>query len=197
MIKLAMVRHGQTDYNYTGLVQGRINNPLNENGRNQALKLGEIILSENKIYDEILSSPLSRALETAYIISKTLNKDKPIEIIQHFVERDFGALDGQDVKIARAHVRNATSKIPGFEEDDVLVGRIAHAAYNLLHTHDGKSLLCVAHSHVLKALLVYSDPKQFNFADYYLTNGDVINLEIYPDKIKFISHIHHPNGAIK
>ena len=37
---LALVRHGETDQNKLGIVQGRIDNPLNELGQNQAKELG-------------------------------------------------------------------------------------------------------------------------------------------------------------
>jgi len=197
MIKLALVRHGQTDYNLNGLVQGRINIPLNQKGREQALELGQILAKENKHFDAILSSPLSRALETSYIVSKELNMNQPIEIIQHYTERDFSFLDGQDVKTSRALLREKKQLQNGFENDRELIIRVVKATFKLLNYHDNETLLCVAHSHVLKALMVYADPKQFDFADYYLTNGDIIYLEVDEKHIKFIDHISHPNGALK
>ncbi len=196
MIKLAMVRHGQTNYNLQGLVQGRINNPLNANGRQQAHELATHLKAENKDFDAILASPLSRALETAYIVKNELNIGGPIEIVQHFVERDFSFLDGQSVDISRALIREGKPISNGFENNEALINRIVRAAYELLKHHDGQELLCVAHSHVLKSLLVYADPKQFNFADYYLSNGDIIFFEIDEKSIRFIEHIHHPNGEL-
>ncbi len=196
MIKLAMVRHGQTNYNLQGLVQGRINNPLNENGRQQAYELAQHLKAQNKDFDAILASPLSRALETAYIVKNELNIAGPIEIVQHFVERDFAFLDGQSVDVSRALIREGKRIGNGFENNEELINRIVSAAFKLLKFHDGQELLCVAHSHVLKSLLVFADPNQFDFADYYLTNGDIIYLEIEPGKIRFIDHIHHPNGEL-
>lgn len=196
MIKLAMVRHGQTNDNFKRLVQGRIDNPLNAHGKKQALILAKNLIKENKTFDAILSSPLSRALETAYIVSKQLNYQEPIEIVQHFVERNFFHLDGMSVDDAMPLVRTKGYKYPGFEDDEKIIKRVINATYNLLKLHDGKSLLCVAHSHVLKSLLVYSDPKKFSFADYSLTNGDIIYFEVYEDKIIFKEHISHPEGAL-
>lgn len=197
MIKLAMVRHGQTNYNLNRLVQGRIDNPLNENGRQQAYILAEHLKEANQTFDVILSSPLSRALQTASILRQKLNEKQPIEIVQHFVERNFNALDGMSVDEVMPLVRTKGYTHPGYENDEMLVQRVVSAAFDLLKKHDGQTLLCVAHSHVLKALLVYSQPKKFSFANYFLTNGDIIYFEIYPNNIKFIKHTRHPQGDMK
>ncbi len=192
MIKLAMVRHGQTNYNYNGLVQGRINIPLNENGRKQALDLAHFLKSENHHFDAILSSPLSRALETAMVIKDYLEMKKPIEVIQHYVERDFGFLDGQTIDKGRDFVRKSYTQHHSFEVDQALIYRIKEQTYKLLETYDNLELICVAHSHVIKALLVYSDPKTYNFADYLLENGDILYFEVEPNRIKLIEHKKNP-----
>ncbi len=194
MIKLAMVRHGQTNFNLQRLVQGRIDNPLNKNGIEQAHLLADHLKEENKSFDAILSSPLTRALETAWIVAQTLNQREPIEIVQHFVERDFHDLDGKDVEYAWPLIRQKDYAHPGYETDVKLIERVVKAAFKLLEKHDGKELLCVAHSHVLKALLVYCNPNKFTFTNYKLTNGDVIYFEIDKNSIKFIEHIKHPKG---
>ncbi|MFA6800517.1 MAG: histidine phosphatase family protein [Acholeplasmataceae bacterium] len=191
MIKLAMVRHGQTNYNFNGLIQGRINIPLNETGKKQALDLAQFLKLENNHFDMVLSSPLSRALETAYIISNYLEIFQPILIIQKFVERDFGFLDGLSVTHGRDFVRSK-SQHPTFENDQQLIQRIVSHTFDLLKDHDGQTLLCVAHSHVIKALLIYSNPKDFTFADYILGNGDILYFEISKNQIKFIQHKENP-----
>lgn len=66
--KLVLVRHGQTDWNAQGLLQGNAEVPLDETGRGQARALGQAIAG--KRVDAVYSSPLSRAYETALAIAE-------------------------------------------------------------------------------------------------------------------------------
>ena len=70
---ILFVRHGQTDYNKQGRVQGWLDVPLNEEGLSQA----EIISEKLKDYNftKIYSSPLMRARRTAEIINTEHNKE--------------------------------------------------------------------------------------------------------------------------
>ncbi|QQG37723.1 MAG: histidine phosphatase family protein [Candidatus Kaiserbacteria bacterium] len=91
-MKVLMARHGQTDSNATGVIQGqRIDQPLNAEGRRQVEALAAVLAS-TKI-DVIFSSPLKRARETAEIVSR--DKNIPIELRKELMERDFGSLSGK------------------------------------------------------------------------------------------------------
>lgn len=68
MIKLFIVRHGKTDWNLLGIVQGSTDISLNEEGIIEARNLSEKI-DISKI-DLCISSPLKRAMEIAKIITK-------------------------------------------------------------------------------------------------------------------------------
>lgn len=89
-MKLYVVRHGQTDWNIENKLQGCVDVPLNSTGINQAYDLAKKI--GNIKFDIIISSPLSRALDTATII----NKKSKVEIITNdaLIERNFGCLEG-------------------------------------------------------------------------------------------------------
>ena len=67
-MELYIVRHGKTDWNKECKFQGAQDIPLNEEGRAAAVKLAERLKDVN--FDEIFSSPLSRAYETACIIAE-------------------------------------------------------------------------------------------------------------------------------
>ena len=58
---ITLLRHGQTDFNATGLLQGHIDNSLNSTGFAQAEKAAEAIGG----VDRIISSPLKRAIQPA------------------------------------------------------------------------------------------------------------------------------------
>lgn len=75
MIKLNLVRHGETDWNKLGFAAGQADIPLNENGVHQAENISEKISENfhNLRFDVILCSPLSRAAKTVEIINQRLN----------------------------------------------------------------------------------------------------------------------------
>jgi uncharacterized phosphatase len=182
---LAIVRHGQTSYNAGGLVQGRINIPLNDHGRKQALELGQQLKSKGEHFDLIASSPLSRALETASIIASELGMKKPIYVDHHFVERDFASLDGTSVETAMPLVRIKNYQFEGYEHDAMMVNRIHRAVLNFYKIHGDKRVLLVAHSHVIKALMIHTNPEKYTFADL-IRHVDIIYFEITPTSMKVL-----------
>lgn len=90
-MEIYVIRHGQTDWNVERRIQGHTNTPLNETGKLQALNLAKKL--ENINFDLIISSPLSRASETA----NTINYCKNLPIIYNdlITERRFGKLEGK------------------------------------------------------------------------------------------------------
>ena len=75
MTVLYLVRHGQSEWNRIGRIQGRSESPLTEFGREQAAALGRMlraILPDPGL--DIVASPLARAFETAEIIAGELGR---------------------------------------------------------------------------------------------------------------------------
>src|SRR6056297_2314192 len=66
MTHICLVRHGETDWNLRGLVQGSTDIPLNERGYSQARAAGAYLAGEQ--WDYLYASPLSRAHKTAVTI---------------------------------------------------------------------------------------------------------------------------------
>ncbi len=183
---LAMVRHGQTHYNARGLVQGRINIPLTDAGREQAKALGKLLKEEGETFDRIAASPLSRALETAYLISKQLKMNQPIYVDHQFVERDFYHLDGTPLETAMPLVRIKNYKHEHYEHDELIMRRILRAVKNLYQEFPSEKILLVAHSHVIKAILMNIDSEKYSFADL-IRHLDVIYFEVTDKDIKVIN----------
>ena len=92
-----IVRHGETDANKNGFLQGQIDNPLNENG----IKLAEITGDGMKgiKFDVAYSSPLVRAKKTAEIILERIgDPDTPIIFDDRLKEVNVGEYEGVDIK---------------------------------------------------------------------------------------------------
>lgn len=92
MIKnIYIFRHGETDWNNIGRLQGRSDVELNKNGVLQAKKIFNYI--QNVKFDRIYTSPLKRAIRTADIVANDLNI-KNIIIDNNLIECNFGDGNG-------------------------------------------------------------------------------------------------------
>ncbi|NQD41453.1 histidine phosphatase family protein, partial [Glutamicibacter halophytocola] len=90
-MKLGFVRHGQTQWNLEGRLQGSSDIPLNDTGRSQAREAVKVLGAGG--WDVIVSSPLSRARETAQIIAEGLG----LELGPSYdllIERDYAQGEG-------------------------------------------------------------------------------------------------------
>jgi len=88
------VRHGETDWNKGGRIQGRTDIPLNETGRQQA-EHAVAVLARMPIH-RIVASDLARAYETASIINAGLQK--PLTVDAGLRERNYGAFEGMSIQ---------------------------------------------------------------------------------------------------
>ena len=87
---LFVFRHGETDWNREGRLQGHTDTPLNATGLAQARALAEKLLPHR--LDAVVSSDLSRALTTAQIVAQTLGI--PLFIEPGLREVNVGAAEG-------------------------------------------------------------------------------------------------------
>ena len=90
MTDLILWRHGQTDYNSQGRIQGRVDVPLNETGRDQARRAAEDIAALGPT--RIVSSPLTRARDTAEALASLTGLS--VEIDEGLAEKSFGDWEG-------------------------------------------------------------------------------------------------------
>lgn len=65
-MKIYIIRHGQTEWNKSGRLQGQTDIALNENGKELAVKVGYALKEIS--FDRVISSPLARAVETAQLV---------------------------------------------------------------------------------------------------------------------------------
>jgi 2,3-bisphosphoglycerate-dependent phosphoglycerate mutase len=87
---LLLVRHGETDWNAEGRLQGQTDRPLSDYGRRQAQRLAGELESEELV--AIYSSDLARARETAEIVGERLGL--PVELEPDLREKDWGTWEG-------------------------------------------------------------------------------------------------------
>ncbi len=90
MTTLLLVRHGETDWNADGRLQGHTDRPLSDYGRRQAQKLADAL--EGEEFDAIYASDLARARETAEIVAERLRL--PVVLDPDLREKDWGNWEG-------------------------------------------------------------------------------------------------------
>ena len=87
---LVLWRHGQTDYNLEGRIQGRVDIPLNDIGRDQAASAAPDLVALNPA--AIFSSPLERARQTAEVLASAIGLG--VHVDNRLAERSFGRWEG-------------------------------------------------------------------------------------------------------
>ena len=91
-----LVRHGETEWNRTGRMQGHLDSPLTARGEAQARAIGETLreLLDGSDYD-MVASPLGRTRATAAIIGRVLGRDpETMTIDERLMEMTWGDWDG-------------------------------------------------------------------------------------------------------
>lgn len=180
MTTLCFIRHGETQWNQQTRIQGLIDLPLNENGFAQAHSLATYFKSQPQTWDIIASSPLKRAIQTAEVIADTLAL-KPIIIVKDFHEREFGAAEGEFIS-KKLFDKIIIDAIEGLEPTKEIQKRVYEATINLANQYPNQSILIVAHSHVIKALLTMIN-KRYSFR-YKIVNSALTTFTYHNNKLK-------------
>ena len=170
---LYIVRHGETEANKEGRLQGWTNNPLNEKG----IELAEITGRAMKgiVFDGCYSSPLIRARQTAEIILRESgNTDVPIICDERIKEINMGAWEEKHFRTEHREVPmeaarqffNTPFAFPGFPEGEnarQVCDRTQAFLKELTASDDGKTYLISIHGFAMRAMLnyLYEDPSDF------------------------------------
>ena len=169
--KIFIFRHGETDWNKENRFQGHTDIPLNENGRNQARKLAAQ-LSSRRI-QAILTSDLSRAMETAQILAENLG-GIPIQIDERLREAHLGEAQGKTFDEIKSFFgedltrrwrsskpTDADVSYPGGETGTAIIARAFAAMEEFLIQKDYYQVGISTHGGVIRRIIhsVQTNPK--------------------------------------
>lgn len=159
MTELYLVRHGETDWNLQHRIQGSTDIPLNATGREQAATTGRLLARRQ--WDAIVSSPLSRAFETASIIAAATGLPVPTTV-PDLVERNYGEAEGlTDAQIEAqfgGRFHSGPSMIAGQESREEVTARVLPALMAIADAHPGERVIVVSHGGVIRSVLNAVDP---------------------------------------
>ncbi|MEZ4360705.1 MAG: histidine phosphatase family protein [Kofleriaceae bacterium] len=161
MSKLLLARHGETEWNALGKLQGHTDIPLNEAGRAQARALAEALGGHG--LTAVCTSDLARARETGAIVAAALGLPPPATE-PALRERRFGVFEGKTrAECAAMHPeawrawQEQGASPPEAEEHDAVVQRMEHALRRLAARAVGATLV-VSHGGVMRLWLQRVSP---------------------------------------
>ncbi|SDJ44749.1 probable phosphoglycerate mutase [Ferrimonas sediminum] len=155
MTQFFLIRHGETQWNQQGRLQGSQDSPLTETGLAQAHSLAQD-LSQHR-FDALYASPLLRARRTAEIINQ--HQQLPLSTHPGLSERSFGDLEGcsRDERselwqaMALRFQKNCID-VPGFEPADSLSKRAMATLEQLHQRHPQACVAVVTHGEWLRVV---------------------------------------------
>lgn len=165
------VRHGETDYNVKGIIQGQLDIPLNEVGIMQAQRIAQI-LKDEKI-DLIYASPLSRTRVTAEIINEFHNVEVVFDdrLKEFFAGTRQGTGFSDKEKKEKAEFLISPEKF-GAESNYEFYDRCVSVYKDILKLN--KNVLIVSHGGVYRSIYRYLN----NILDFSVKVPTPINCEV-------------------
>lgn len=187
MTTICLIRHGETEWNKIGRIQGTTDVPLNETGKSQARACGSHLTKES--WDVIVTSPLKRAKQTAAIINETMRL--PIFEMTEFQEKHFGKAEGMTAE--ERYGLYPDKNYPGQEQPQAFHGRLSKGLAQLNAQFGNQRVLVVAHGGVINAILEQLAHGEYD-GEVRLQNGGMNHLAYASErweikKYNFIDHL--------
>lgn len=190
---LCVVRHGETDWNTAGILQGWLDVPINEQGRQQAREMAQRYAGAG--FSCVYTSPLRRAGETAEIVAAGLALAPPV-CHEGLKERHFGAVQGvpkaelgelNPVLLQQILKRNPACDFELGESMDEFAGRVLGAIMDIGGRHPGRRVLAITHGWVMDVVTrhIHGLPRSA-ILNMKRKNGEDVWLEAAPASIRLL-----------
>jgi len=186
MLRLILVRHGETDWNVARRYQGQTDTELNDVGREQARQVAARLADQ--AFDAAYASDLKRAWETAQIIAEQTDVDVQSE--PRLREIKFGMIEGltwaeaneKHPEVLQHWLEDRDQPPPGGESASDFTARVESLIAHLVAHHDGQTVLLVAHGGPLAEVirLALKMPPEGRWA-FEIRNTSISELHVYTD----------------
>jgi len=186
---LYLVRHGQTEGNARHLFIGSTDLPLDPLGERQAVEVGNRFASI--AIDELISSPMLRARQTAAQIARTTGK-APV-IVAGLSEIDFGIVEGltiaqvleqfPEMRAKMDDIANVDLQWPEGESRVTFNDRVLTAFLGILERYVNQTVAVVCHGGVIGSFVAQVEGgSPSDFVHYSVQNCSITHLEVRPDQ---------------
>lgn len=168
-MKIFVLRHGETDENITGILQGNMDTILNEKGENQALSVREEVSKYD--IDLVIASPKTRTIETASIAAPNV----PLITDSRLLSRNHGEFEGKrrdEININDYWNIAKNYQYEKAESVQELYNRIDSLLKEVKDKYKGKKVLLVTHSGICRILYYYFNgiPEDGDLMEYQSHN---------------------------
>ena len=185
--RLIIIRHGETEWNLEGRIQGHLDSPLTESGRAQAEAIaGRLCEVEVKA---LYSSDLGRAYATAQIVSDKTGQD--IIIDKRLRELNLGKFEGLTEEEVRKrfpeeyrYLKNAAPDYiyPEGESKRQFSLRVISCLEELMGKHLGDQIVVITHGGALSRLIRYTLGMPVVGSNEYKVCNAALNVFSYQNK---------------
>ncbi len=156
--RICVARHGETDWNTAGILQGWLDVPMNGRGRQQAREFADAFAGCG--FSRVYASPLRRALESAEIIADRLGLPRPV-CQDGLKERNFGVIQGipkaelaelNPALLEKILKRNPACTFEQGESMDDFATRVLQAVADIGDESAGACVLAITHGWVMDVM---------------------------------------------
>lgn len=185
--RLYFIRHGETDSNAKGVLQGRgINDSLNDRGRQQAEHLSTF-MSQVPL-ELVVTSNLERAKQTAQILLQRHDSSIPVLEIEDLAEISWGTLEGTPTKgvsdVLEEWNRGAFDvSSPNGESPLEVERRAIPVIYKLLQNRPETTIVFILHGRLMRIILsslLYQSLDQMGSFTHHNTSINILEASIHP-----------------
>ena len=187
---IALVRHGETDWNRDNRFQGHADPPLNDIGRAQARTLASELSSRS--FAAAYTSPLRRAAETAAILADALRLEPLLDA--SLMEVDVGSWSGLTRTEVEARFPLGYARWLEYghgwddgETYDELGARVVSGLVGIGREHDGGDVLAVTHGGPIRSALAAAERVPFDEARrsiHFIENCAIVRLAVRDGKLE-------------
>ena len=177
---LVLVRHGRTPANAAGLLQGRLDQDLDDVGREQASQVASYLGRVIGSIDHIISSPLRRARQTAAVFGGEF------EIDERWIELSYGCYEGVPHSEVPAAVWERWRADPEFvpeggESLATLDHRVRAACDDLIERSGRENVVVVTHVSPMKSAVAWALGADVGISwRSHLSQAAICRIEIRP-----------------
>lgn len=206
MIRLILVRHGETPWTRLRRYQGQTDVPLSARGQRQAAALGRFFSGQS--IDALYSSDMQRAVQTAEPVSRALGL--AITQDRRLRETAFGEWEGLTYiemeemwpdDLAAWQDDPMAHPPPGGESLADLTNRVAGFVDDLRQRHKGETVVAVAHGGAIRAILCHElGLPSHVFWKMSIDAGSLSELRLFEDDrtvITLLNDCHALNGSME
>lgn len=168
-MKLYVLRHGETNENITGIMQGNMETVLNEIGKNQAISVQDKVKKAG--IDLVISSPKKRAVETAQLAAPNI----PLILDDRLLSRNHGEFEGMrrdEVNLQDYWNIKLNKQFEKAESMGEIFNRVSSLLNDISINYSDKTVLLVTHSGITRVLYYYFNgfPDDGDLTEYESTN---------------------------